>query len=162
MIDTCGIGRIGGAQFVQTLLQAIEGIRAFAKKRIYLDQFGVGGDEPAQRWPFDRQVFQWVIVLVKGKSARPCIRNGGAVNGSQMGLRIEIDQQISIAMARQGGGKIERGGGLANPTFLIEDRNAQDVSRTECRKSDASLSLIATESGHCGKVRPIQPVNFHL
>jgi hypothetical protein len=48
----------------------------------------------------------------------------GAADRGKVRLRIEVDRQRLEPLPRERRGKVERGGGLADPTLLVENRDA--------------------------------------
>src|ERR1700689_440895 len=70
------------------------------------------------------EIAQALALGVKGKHAPGAGIDLDAEDGSQMRLRIEIDQQRRIAGTRQCGTQIQRGSGLADAALLIENRDA--------------------------------------
>src|SRR5688572_5553441 len=70
-----------------------------------------------------------------GISGIGCPRGEGLVDGPcgrgltfeaktarQIGLRIHVDEQDALVGEREGGGEVDRGGGLGDAAFLIRDR----------------------------------------
>jgi len=71
-------------------------------------------------------------VLVKGKGAALRIRRRDAVNGTQVRLGIEVDQQVALPLPRNRRREVERGCRLADAAFLIENSNAHLGSNFPC------------------------------
>src|SRR5207248_11442588 len=67
---------------------------------------------------------------------------GDAGSDRQVALRVEIDQQHTFAGLLEGGSEVQRGGGLADSTFLIGYRDD--------RHAAASLKLSAAGANACG------------
>ena len=62
---------------------------------------------------------------VGGRGAQLALVDAAAHGG--VALRVEVDQQHALGRVRQRGGQVDRGGGLADPAFLVG--NSDDAGR---------------------------------